>query len=81
MDALDGAQALAILTEWSDYRSPDFAEMRRRMASPVIFDGRNLYKTSDMRKHGFAYYSIGRPVVKAEQRTKAPSNDDGMTMA
>jgi UDPglucose 6-dehydrogenase len=70
MDALDGAHALAIVTEWSDYRSPDFAEMRRRMANPVIFDGRNLYQTSDMRKYGFVYYSIGRPAVKEGLMTK-----------
>ena len=44
MDALDGADALAIMTEWGDYQRPDFNEMCQRMQSPVIFDGRNLYE-------------------------------------
>lgn len=63
MEALDGADALAIATEWSVYRTPDFSEMMTRMNSPVIFDGRNLYKPSDMSDAGFSYYSIGRPTV------------------
>lgn len=63
MEALDGADALAIATEWSVYRTPDFSEMMTRMNSPVIFDGRNLYKPSDMSAAGFSYYSIGRPTV------------------
>ena len=63
MEALDGADALAIATEWSVYRTPDFSEMMTRMNSPVIFDGRNLYKPSDMSDVGFSYYSIGRPTV------------------
>jgi UDPglucose 6-dehydrogenase len=64
IDALEGADALAINTEWGEFRNPDFAEMKRRMRSPVIFDGRNLYDAESMREHGFAYYSIGRsPVV------------------
>jgi len=60
MDALDGAEALAINTEWSEFRHPDFTEMRRRMAGPVIFDGRNLYDVDRMKAAGFTYYSIGR---------------------
>jgi UDPglucose 6-dehydrogenase len=63
MDALDGAEALAIMTEWGDYQRPDFAEMIRRMRSPVVFDGRNLYIPERMESHGFAYHSIGRPAV------------------
>jgi len=62
-DVLDGADALAINTEWSEFRHPDFAEIKRRMGQPVIFDGRNLYDPDQMRALGFAYYSIGRPVV------------------
>jgi UDPglucose 6-dehydrogenase len=61
MDVLVGANALAINTEWSEYRNPDFAEMKRRMSDPVIFDGRNLYDPSVMRTEGFSYNSIGRP--------------------
>ena len=64
MDALDGAHALAINTEWSDFHNPDLSEMRRRMLQPVIFDGRNLYEPGKMMDAGFAYYSIGRSAVK-----------------
>jgi UDPglucose 6-dehydrogenase len=63
LDALDGADALAIMTEWGDYQRPDFAEMARRMRSPVVLDGRNLYEPETMQQHGFTYYSIGRPAV------------------
>jgi UDPglucose 6-dehydrogenase len=66
MDALDGADALAINTEWSEFRNPDFDEMRRRMKSAVIFDGRNLYEPEQMRGAGFVYYSIGRSPAKPE---------------
>jgi UDPglucose 6-dehydrogenase len=63
MDALDGADALCIMTEWNDYHSPDFAEMYQLLKSPVIFDGRNLYEPDRMRRRGYRYYSIGRPSV------------------
>jgi len=59
-DALDGAAALVICTEWPEFRRPDFDEMRRRMAGNVIFDGRNIYSLPLMREHGFSYYSVGR---------------------
>ena len=58
--ALAGADALAVVTEWNEFRQPDFATMRRRMKSPVVFDGRNLYSRDVMRAHGFTYYAIGR---------------------
>lgn len=64
MALLDGADALVIHTEWSEFRHPDFAEMKQRMKSPVIFDGRNLYRPAAMREHGFTYYSVGRAAVK-----------------
>ena len=60
MEALPGAHALAINTEWSEYRHPDFNEMREAMAEPLIFDGRNLYDCAAMAEAGFAYHSIGR---------------------
>jgi UDPglucose 6-dehydrogenase len=63
METLQGAHALAIVTEWSEFRTPDFAEMQARMADPVIFDGRNLYDPVDAAQGGFVYYSIGRPVA------------------
>ncbi len=69
MNALDGADALCIMTEWKDYHSPDFAEMKKRMASPVIFDGRNLYDTQQLAKLGFIYHSIGRQTVSGEPST------------
>ncbi|MBX9789533.1 MAG: UDP-glucose/GDP-mannose dehydrogenase family protein [Pirellulales bacterium] len=62
-DALTSADALAICTEWEEYRNPDFTLMRERMKTPVIFDGRNLYEPDDMRAEGFAYHSIGRASV------------------
>ncbi len=63
MEALEGADALCILTEWKDYHSPDFAEMLHVMNQPVVFDGRNLYESERMRRRGFCYHSIGRPTV------------------
>lgn len=64
MAALVGADAVAIVTEWSEFRHPDFDAMRAAMKSPVIFDGRNLYSLTQMRQAQFTYYSIGRSVVK-----------------
>jgi UDPglucose 6-dehydrogenase len=59
-DALAGADALAVITEWNEFREPDFARMRKLMRSPVVFDGRNVYSKEQMKTHGFTYYSIGR---------------------
>ena len=74
-DALDGADALVIHTEWHPYRSPDFERMREAMRTPLVIDGRNLYDPQDMAEHGFAYVSIGRaPVgVELESREEAPA--------
>jgi UDPglucose 6-dehydrogenase len=58
--ALTGADALAIVTEWNEFREPDFARMRKLMRSPVIFDGRNIYNRELMKAHGFIYHCIGR---------------------
>jgi UDPglucose 6-dehydrogenase len=60
-DALKGADALAIVTEWNEFREPDFTRIRKLMRSPVIFDGRNLYSPEQIRGFGFTYYSVGRP--------------------
>ena len=62
-DALDGADALAIVTEWKQFLHPDFDEMRKRMKTPLIFDGRNLYKPTQMKAAGFTYHCIGRATV------------------
>src|SRR3954452_7745073 len=59
-DALKGADALALVTEWSEFREPDFPRMRKLMRSAVVFDGRNIYSPEQMRAHGFTYFSIGR---------------------
>jgi UDPglucose 6-dehydrogenase len=59
-DALSGADALAIITEWNEFREPDFEKMRGLMRSPVVFDGRNIYSPEYMRTLGFTYFSIGR---------------------
>jgi UDPglucose 6-dehydrogenase len=59
-DALDGASALLVLTEWNEFRRPDFARMKQLMERPVIFDGRNIYDPLDLAVRGFTYYSIGR---------------------
>jgi len=59
-DALKGADALVIVTEWNEFRRPDFARMRTLMRAPIVFDGRNLFTPDQMKQHGFAYHSIGR---------------------
>jgi UDPglucose 6-dehydrogenase len=60
-EALAGADALVVVTEWNEFRRPDFARMKRLMRTPVVFDGRNIYNPASMRALGFTYYSIGRP--------------------
>ena len=59
-EALKDADALAILTEWNEFREPDFPRMRGLMRAPVVFDGRNLFDPAEMRDLGFRYHSIGR---------------------
>jgi len=59
--ALDGADALVLLTEWSEFRTPDFERMKSLMREPVVFDGRNVFERTTMARHGFTYYAIGRP--------------------
>jgi len=61
--ALEGADALVIVTEWNEFRSPDFDRMRKLLRNPIVFDGRNLYEPQAMRRRRFEYYSIGRPAV------------------
>jgi UDPglucose 6-dehydrogenase len=58
--ALEGADALAIVTEWQEFRSPDFEAIRIRLKTPAIFDGRNLYDPAVVHAQGIEYYSIGR---------------------
>ncbi|MCA9782042.1 MAG: UDP-glucose/GDP-mannose dehydrogenase family protein [Candidatus Cloacimonetes bacterium] len=63
-EALAGADALIVATEWADFRTPDFARIRESLSQPVVFDGRNIWRPDSMQELGFTYYSIGRPQVK-----------------
>ena len=59
-DALSDADALIVVTEWKVFRSPDLDVMLKRMKTPIIFDGRNIYQPASIRAAGFEYYGIGR---------------------
>ncbi|MFN3852246.1 MAG: UDP-glucose dehydrogenase family protein [Spirosomataceae bacterium] len=63
-EALEGADALMIMTEWPEFRTPDFEKLEKSLKNKVIFDGRNLYELKDMKEMGYTYYSIGRESVK-----------------
>jgi UDPglucose 6-dehydrogenase len=58
--ALEGADALAIVTEWKEFRSPDFGRLKQLLRTPAVFDGRNLYDPAEVRRSGLEYYPIGR---------------------
>ncbi len=62
-ESLENADALIIVTEWNEFRKPDFSKVRSLLKEPVIFDGRNVYDTEKMKEIGFTYYSIGRNTV------------------
>ncbi|MEE8250513.1 MAG: nucleotide sugar dehydrogenase, partial [Gemmatimonadales bacterium] len=62
--AVEGAEALVVVTEWRQFRNPDFARIRAALQSPTIVDGRNLYDPRRMRELGFSYHSIGRRPLK-----------------
>jgi len=59
-DAVRGTDGLVIVTEWNEFRRPDFAKIKQLMRQPVVFDGRNIYNPQKMRERGFVYYGIGR---------------------
>jgi UDPglucose 6-dehydrogenase len=59
-EAAEGADALAIATEWQEFRSPDFDRLKEILKAPLIFDGRNLYDPSILKRFGFTYYGVGR---------------------
>lgn len=65
-EAIENAEALLICTEWSIFRSPDLQKLKTNLVNPVVFDGRNLYNTADMKTEGFTYFSIGRNEVHHE---------------
>ncbi len=66
-DALPGADALVIVTEWKEFKSPDFAHLKSGLKTPVIFDGRNLYEPEAMTELGIDYHSIGRPYAQPSE--------------
>lgn len=71
-DTLEGADALLLVTEWSEFRNPDFDLIKEKLSSPVIFDGRNIFPKAELEKQGFAYYPIGsKPSIHARQPATA----------
>jgi UDPglucose 6-dehydrogenase len=62
-DALEGADALVVVTDWNEYRHPDFARIRKALKRPIVIDGRNLYDPAKMMSLGFTYDSIGRKIA------------------
>lgn len=68
-EALEGADALVVFTDWQEFRTPDFDLIKRTLKQPVIFDGRNLYDLELMTKLGFTYHSVGRPTVHGGKQT------------
>ena len=65
-EALKGADALIVCTEWNAFRQPNFKRIKDELSQPVIFDGRNIYDLVEMKSRGFIYYSVGRPVVSQD---------------
>ncbi len=63
-EALADAEALAVVTDWNQFRNPDFARIKKLLKAPIIFDGRNLYSSSLIASQGFAYFAIGRPEIR-----------------
>jgi UDPglucose 6-dehydrogenase len=61
--ALNGSDALLVVTEWNEFRNPDFALIKSKLKQPLVFDGRNIFEPDKMRELGFTYYSIGRKPV------------------
>ena len=61
-DCLNDADALMVLTEWKEFRAPDFEEIKKRLKAPVLFDGRNLYKTKHVLDDGFTYFAVGKAI-------------------
>ena len=59
-DVLKGANALAVVTEWNQFRNPDFSRIKEELSAPIVFDGRNLYSPELLAEKGFAYFCIGR---------------------
>jgi UDPglucose 6-dehydrogenase len=62
-EALKDADALVLLTEWKEFRSPDFQKIKAQLKTPVIFDGRNQYNTFNLKEMGIEYYQIGKIII------------------
>jgi UDPglucose 6-dehydrogenase len=75
-DAIEGADALIIVTEWNEFRFPDFERIKNALKEPVIFDGRNVYDPRTLSDLGFTYHSIGRPSWSASTRAVPPVTAD-----
>jgi UDPglucose 6-dehydrogenase len=73
--ATDGADALIVVTEWREFRSPDYDELLRRLRQPVIIDGRNLYDPGMMAELGFEYTGIGRAKPKGSEALSLASQE------
>ena len=63
--ACEGAQALMVVTEWNQFRNPDFDKVKEALSAPLLFDGRNLYSPKSMAEAGFAYFCVGRPAPRS----------------
>lgn len=72
-EAIEGADALLVITEWNEFRTPDFDKIKSLLKQPVIFDGRNIFDLEQMRELGFYYNSIGRDVINAMDNKKVNS--------
>jgi UDPglucose 6-dehydrogenase len=70
-EALDNADGLAIVTEWNEFRNPYFEQVRRLLARPVIFDGRNIYEEDHLKSRGFLYHYIGKPARPSDDRAES----------
>jgi UDPglucose 6-dehydrogenase len=63
-EVLQNSDALAVVTDWNQFRNPDFSRIKQILGAPTLFDGRNLYAAAAIEEQGFVYYSIGRAVIK-----------------
>jgi UDPglucose 6-dehydrogenase len=78
-DTVDGADALVVCTEWSEFRHPDLDRIATLLRNPVIFDGRNIFRRHQMERMGYTYYAVGRPAVNPPAKTNAKErNNEGV---
>ncbi len=78
---LNKAHALAVITEWNQFRNPDFQRIKKELTAPIIFDGRNLYAPKLLGEMGFAYFSLGRsPVLNNQKYETKPGNREKLTV-